>query len=324
MNRIILSSLAAAAFVASAAHVADASCDVTVSGSVKRYWPSSGTTSDPNDPRCDNKGQDCHLSGWLFTPSGSGAHPAIVYSTNAGTTQSRFDTCEVVNYFVPKGYVVFVPYARGTDDISNHSTVAPGEGFHNTGQNWSAGNPTSIQILYAANEEAYDLQLAVEYVQGLSSVDPDKVALFGAGIGGTRASFVAQTPFWGPNPRVLINLSGAVWNWANDPQWAADLNPAAEYHIGAALYQSVANESPSGTYEATISQFTYAGRYQSTNPAKLALYAGFAVSSSAQTICNNRGYGTNKCASFTFVTDADQVARWIDVVHDYLVQYDVN
>ena len=35
-------------------------------------------------------------------------------------------------------------------------------------------------------------------------------------------------------------------------------------------------------------------------------------------------YGTNKCTSFTFVTDADQVARWIDVVHDYLVQYGVD
>ena len=145
----------------------------------------------------------------------------------------------------------------------------------------------------------------------------------GAGVGGTRASMFAQVPLWTPNPRVLINLSGAVWDWSGDPQWAIDLDDAAEYHIGAALYQAVANESPSGDYTATLSQFTEAGRYTSSRPAKLALYAPFGISSSAQAICTNRGYGANRCASFTFVTDAAQVGRWIDVVHKYLVQYGV-
>ncbi|HVV87610.1 MAG TPA: hypothetical protein VHE35_31430 [Kofleriaceae bacterium] len=326
MNRITLSMLAVAALAALAAgtvHTAAASCDVTVSGAVKRYWPASGTTSYAGDPRCDSNGASCHLSGWLFTPSGAGPHPAIIYSTGAGWTQSRFDACEVVNYFVPKGYVVFVPYARGVDDTSGSNPLAPGEGFHNTGVNHLAGNPTSYEVLATLEEESYDLQLAYEYVQGLASVDPSRMALFGAGVGGTRASMLAQVPLWTPNARVLVNLSGAVWDWGGDPQWATDLDDAAEYHIGAALYQAVANESPSGDYTPTISQFTSAGRYTSSRPAKLALYAGFGISSSAQAICTNRGYNANRCASFTFVTDAAQVARWIDVVHKYLVQYGV-
>ena len=37
-----------------------------------------------------------------------------------------------------------------------------------------------------------------------------------------------------------------------------------------------------------------------------------------------RGYRANRCASFTFVTDSDQVARWLDTVHKFLVQYGVS
>ena len=322
MNRIILSSLAAAALTAGAARIAAASCDVTVSGSVKQYWPSSGTTSYAGDTRCDNSnGTSCHLSGWLFTPSGSGPHPAIVYSINAGQQASRFDACEVVEYFVPKGYVVYVPYPEGVDDISGHNSLAPGEGFHNTGAYYGTG--TSYDKLEALGGQSYDLQLAVQYVQGLSSVNAAKVALIGAGSGGTMAAFVAETPFWGPNPAAYVNLSGAVWDWSGDPQWATDLDDAAEHHIGGALYQAVANESAAGDYTATMSQFTTAGQYTSGFPAKLALYAPFTISSSAQAICTNRGYNANRCASFTFTTDSAQVGRWIDTVHRFLVQYGV-
>lgn len=318
--------LFATILVAAGVHRAAADCNIAVGATVKQYWPASGTTSWAGDTRCDNvkTGTNCHLSGWLYQPSGSGKHPAIVYSTNAPHQGARFDTCEVVNYFVPKGYVVFVPYARGTDDISPHNAIAPGEGFHNTGTNHlDTGSGSSVDTLYADEEEAYDLQIAFQYVQAMSNVDPAKVAVFGHGDGGTRAAFLAETPLMTPNPAVTINLSGAVWSWTSDPQWAADLEPAAEYHITPVLYQAVANESSTGTYPATIDQFTYAGQYSGSRPAKLALYAGFTVSSSAQTICNNRGYNANRCASFTFVTDGDQVARWIDVVHDYLVQYGV-
>ncbi len=317
MKRTILISI----LLAAAAHRASADCNITVGASVKQYWPASGTTSWAGDTRCDDPkdGTNCHLSGWLYQPSGTGKHPAIVYSTNAPHTGSRFDTCEVVNYFVPKGYVVFVPYARGTDDDSPYNPIAPGEGFHNTGVNHlDTGN-----TLDADNEEAYDLQLAFQYVQAMSNVDASKVAVFGAGDGGTRAAFLAETPLSTPNPAVTINLSGAVWSWSSDPQWAADLEPAAEYHITPVLYQAVANESSSGTYDATLGQFTYAGQDSGSRPAKLALYSAYTISSSAQTICNNDGYGANRCASYTFVTDAAQVARWIDVVHDYLVQYGV-
>ncbi|HTJ46567.1 MAG TPA: acetylxylan esterase [Kofleriaceae bacterium] len=306
------------------AHRASADCAVNVSGAVKKYWPSSGTTSYAGDPRCDQNGASCHLSGWLYTPSTSGAHPAIVYSTNAPHEGARFDTCEVVNYFVPKGYVVFVPYARGTDDVSNHVASLPGEGFHNTGVNHLDAGPNSIDTLYALWDEEYDLQLAVQYVQGLSSVDATKVAVFGAGDGGTRAALLAEEIFTStPQPKVTINLSGAVWVWSSDPQWATDLDGAAEYHQGAVLYQSVGNESSSGDYTATISQFTYAGRYSASRPAKLALYAPFTVSTSAQSICTNKGYNTNRCASYTFLTDGGQVPRWIDTVHKFLIQYGV-
>jgi hypothetical protein len=322
MKRTILISI----FLAAAAHRASADCNINVAGAVKKYWPTSGSTSYAGDNRCDNNGTSCHLSGWLYQPSGTGKHPAIVYTTNAPHEGARFDTCEVVNYFVPKGYVVFVPYARGTDDISPHNAIAPGEGFHNTGVNHlDFGGGSSIDQLYALEEEEYDLQYAVQYVQGMSTVDATKVAVFGAGAGGTRAALLAEQPFTStPQPAVTINLSGAVWDWSGDPQWATDLDDAAEYHITPVLYQAVANESSTGTYPATLDQFTAAGQYSGSRPAKLALYAPFSISSSAQAFCTAKGYNANRCASYTFVTDSAQVGRWIDVVHDYLVQYGVN
>jgi hypothetical protein len=320
MTRTIVS-LGAALLVAAAARTATASCSLgaNISVSVQKYWPAGNiTTSTFGDLRCDNLGASCHLSGWLYKPTTSGAHAAIVYETNAQTTEQRFDTCEIVNHYVAAGYVVFVPYARGTDDTSASDPNAPGNGFQNTGVNWT-NPPLGTDTVDYLSEEAADLQAAVVWLQGRSYVDPHRVAVMGSGVGGVRAAFLMSLSTFMIPPAAMIDLSGGVWDWANSPSWAQELDTAAAQHVGAVLYQQVDNEN-GGNYTPMAEQFTNA---DNGHPAKLQLYAPFVVSASAQTICTSRGFGASRCTSFTWVTDHTLVMRWIGTVDSFLVEYGV-
>src|SRR5262249_37619014 len=60
------------------------------------------------------------LQGWFYyptTPKPAGGYPVIIYNHGsedmATSGSSGAKKCPIVNYFVPKGFVVFVPHRRG-------------------------------------------------------------------------------------------------------------------------------------------------------------------------------------------------------------------
>src|SRR5262245_30290054 len=119
---------------------ADASsCTLAYPADAIEYW--SKTNPVANSTRCDwsgpnNQTPSCHWYGWLWKgpaapPASTGNLPLVVYVHGSGQTKGRSSICEIVNYLVPKGYAVFMPYMRGVDDTSSNGT---GHGFHNTGK----------------------------------------------------------------------------------------------------------------------------------------------------------------------------------------------
>jgi hypothetical protein len=335
--------LATLALAAAGAHHATADCTITYPSSVMQYWPNASTPVISSDnPRCDWDGVHlgCHLSGWLFKPTSTGAGrlPAVIYVGASVRNQSRHDVCEIVNRLVGKGYVVFVPYLRGIDDVTPNTT---GAGFHNTGKyiddyvdDYIAdhGQPNTqvghqiIAGMYL-QYEAYDLDEAMTKLLSLSTgtaplVAPGRIAIMGNGDAGALAIF-ASNPSFQHTAAAILDLSGLGTWWDIAPaQWQAMIGANLGQRTAPIYIQESANESPDGSYTPAVTSF-YLADDDEAFEAKLALYAPFGISSAMQATCDSHGYGPARCAQFLFVSDGPQVGRWMDTAVAFMRRYGI-
>ncbi len=176
------------------------------------------TTTDTTDTRCGPPSDGMcaiDLEGFLYVPQGAATPlPAIVY--NHGSEQLPGPKCSIADYFVPLGYVVFVPHRRGQG--------------RSTGQyigTYTAGS----QISYLQAQVA-DVEAAWTYIQGLRTatggtvVDPRRMAIVGHSYGGimtllTNADALGQV--------AAVDLCGDSESWG-----AADIESALLAAVDAA------------------------------------------------------------------------------------------
>lgn len=128
--------LVACCVLVAGVQLSDAStCSLASPSEAVEYWRITNPVSD--SVRCDwyHGVPDCHWSGWLWkgpaaTSASAGKLPFVLLVPGSGQTKGRSAYCEIVNTLVAKGFVVFMPFMRGVDDISIGGT---GHGFKNTG-----------------------------------------------------------------------------------------------------------------------------------------------------------------------------------------------
>jgi carboxymethylenebutenolidase len=183
---------------------ADNPSGCAVNGSIVSYLTM--TTTNLSDPRCGPpSGGMCtiDLKGFLYIPGGAVTPlPAIVY--NHGSEPLPGPKCSIADYFVPKGYVVFVPHRRG-QGLSTGLYVG----------DYDAG-PT-IDYLEEEVEDvtdAWDYVLALKTSSGGPVADAKRMALMGHSFGGimtllTNATSLGQV--------AAVDLCGDSESW-NTPQ----------------------------------------------------------------------------------------------------------
>jgi pimeloyl-ACP methyl ester carboxylesterase len=250
------------------------------------------TTSDISDTRCgppSNGMCTIDLEGFLYIPQGApGPLPAIVYSH--GSEQLPGPKCSIADYFVPLGYVVFVPHRRGQG--------------RSTGQyigTYTAGS----QISYLQDQVA-DLTDAWSYLRALSTasdtavVDPKRMALMGHSYGGimtllTNATALGQV--------AAVDLCGDSESWG-----AADIESTllaavdgAQAPIFFAQPQNDVHTEPTVVYSGRAG--TDGHLYQAT------IYPPVPNASSPED------------AHSRFVADAPEVAQWASGALDFLRLY---
>jgi dienelactone hydrolase len=356
-QRMLALTLAIAGSLALHTNRADA-CTLPASKAVHRYWRQYvfGSGGPSNPERCT--GWNCHLSGWLYTPTGtSGSNlPALVYvhgsggNWSDGEAKNQQNACEMIDYYVSRGYVVWAPYMRGVADKTGGATPDPNNstsaGFVNTGtyvgdwseeqsdpshpnypwytislHGWGIANPTAndykaLTTLEYMDEEVDDIQAALTYLTGLAGLNGsgklvDPNAIAISGHSYGGATIVlASSHALSPLPKAVVNMSGGVLSWNSSDVWNNVLTYYAAQHKQPLM--SRVNDAESSTNDFTPGIAIY-NAASSTGSARLEKYT---TGATLTALCASDP--THQCYHTQFQNDASQVARWADDVLDFL------
>jgi dienelactone hydrolase len=352
-----------------------AACTLPSSKAVHRYWGSDlFSHSTPSNPdRCTNSlfGWLCHLSGWLYTPTGTSGRdlPALIFihgsggSYADGESQSQKSECEMIDYFVSRGYVVWAPLMRGVADGTGGATPgitnSTSAGFANTGvqvADWSAAESTpgsanystytaslaawgissptaddytALTTLEYMDEEVDDIQLALTYLVDLPALSRtgklvDPDKIAMSGHSYGGATIVlASSHALTPLPKATVNMSGGVMSWTSSDIWKKVLKYYAAQHKEALM--SRLNDDESSTQDFTPGEAIYnAANGSGTGAAKLRKYSS---DTDLDNACPPSSYTTFaemiQCYHTHFQIDASQVLRWAPDVESFLINQGV-
>jgi dienelactone hydrolase len=348
LRRTLGPALVLAALCATSARAAEnsAGCEFKkgISATVSEYFSADKPPPD-EELRCTKKGSGwaCHMSGWLVRPEDDhdGHLPVIVFiHGSAGLhpeapATSRGYVCEIANYFVPRGYAIWMPFLRGYSDSSPKS--AAGSGFHNTGTSyadWSTAeagkqghDQTWWTLYYMKNGEMHDIQQAITHLtrmktkSGKPFADESRIALMGHSFGGARV-VLATSAGLKPKPRAVIDLSGAAMSWdtAEGEPWSTFMKEAAEKREMPLYIHMNTLENPKGLMSAALETFMAANKSHVAG-AEVSLYSKFDIPRDARERCKKNGIPDYWCAHSWFVLSAEQTARWLPNVHAFLDRY---
>jgi dipeptidyl aminopeptidase/acylaminoacyl peptidase len=150
------------------------------------------------------------LHGFLYRPAGAGPFPAIVF--NHGSEQLPGAKEGQAMFYVPRGFVLFVPHRRGHGRSADAGTYIG---------NLAADSPAMVQALVTQTD---DVMAAVAYAASLSYVDAKRVAVVGCSYGGIESLLAAER---GTGITSAIDFAGASMTWAHNPALQQRMKAAA-------------------------------------------------------------------------------------------------
>ncbi len=148
------------------------------------------------------------LHGFLWRPAGRGPFPAIVF--NHGSEENPGAKEGQAAFYVPRGFVVFVPHRRG------HGRSASAGPYTS-----SALDAKSVQALVLEND---DVIAAIQWVAALPYVDARRVATVGCSFGGIHALLAAQRS---TDIIAAVDFAGGAMTWTRSPLLQAEMVAAA-------------------------------------------------------------------------------------------------
>ena len=162
----------------------------------------------PEEHSFENAGET--LSGFLYRPGGDGPFPAVILNHGSGLHQGSSDVSKpsVATLLASWGLACFFPHRRGYGN--------------STGRPWreqvTAEFGTELydqQLSERLKDEAQDVLAALAYLEGVSDIDPDRIAVMGSSFGGTVALLAASQS---ERFRCAVDFAGAAMNWEHTPQ----------------------------------------------------------------------------------------------------------
>jgi dipeptidyl aminopeptidase/acylaminoacyl peptidase len=154
------------------------------------------------------------LHGFLYRPEGAGPHPAIVF--NHGSEPVPTNLFGQALFYVPHGFVLFVPHRRGQGESRD-------AGEYIMEITMRAGDDPNV-LVREMDAHADDVMAAVKYVASLPYVDPRRVAVAGCSFGGIQALLAAER---GDGIAASVDFAGAAIMWSKTPPLQERMKRAA-------------------------------------------------------------------------------------------------
>jgi dienelactone hydrolase len=185
------------------------------------------------DSRCDyihvNGKKYCHIRmrgvlhyPFYVTEAGRPPHqfPAIVYNHGSEHTfEATTKGCSIAEYFVPKGYIVFLPFRRGQGDPNNPDDKSTGTYIEDEVAACQPGDPcTHIDVFNKQTKE--DVIGGFNWLKNRADVNDDAMAIMGISYGG-RVTVLANDgstyPNLGHKAAVAFSPAAESWGSASNP-----------------------------------------------------------------------------------------------------------
>lgn len=178
--------------------------------------PNQGVWGQPAQPELlEFKSGTLELKGFVWKPLGEGPFPALLW--NHGSEKRPGAVKTVAPYFVSRGYVFFVPHRRGQGRSPGPYIM---DELNQAGSRRERG-----RLLVDLHETHLQDQLAaLRYLQALSYVDKNRIAVMGFSFGGIQTMLAVER---GPGYRVAVNCSGAAETWRGSSNLRSRLTTAA-------------------------------------------------------------------------------------------------
>jgi carboxymethylenebutenolidase len=150
------------------------------------------------------------LHGFLYRPGGAGPFPAVVY--NHGSEALPGDKRDEAAFYVPRGFVVFVPHRRGQGQSRDAGEYVVDHVWDRT------------RVVADLVDQTGDVMGAVAYLRGLPYIDPTRVAVAGCSYGGIVSLFAAER---GDGIQAVVDFAGGAMSWSTSPVLQERMKQAA-------------------------------------------------------------------------------------------------
>ncbi len=189
------------------------------------------------------------LRGYLYRPSGDGPFPAVVF--NHGSEAMPGDRSDQAVFYVPRGYVLFVPHRRGQ------------------GRSSDAGDPIGraadgAQVVDELVAQSDDVIAAVDYVRALPYVDKARVAVAGCSFGGIVSLLAAER---GAGIEAAVDFAGGAMTWGRTPELQSRMKQAARAARAPVLFIQAENDFDTTPSRVLAEEMRSAGK-----PARLRIF----------------------------------------------------
>lgn len=160
-----------------------------------------------------------HLKGLLWRPAQQGRLPAIIFCHGSYLpTDTVSDPVKLVfllaPVFVKQGFVVFVPFRRGTG-LSVHQGTSTAELMDKAMKQKGQNERNEVQLHGLESGELMDMISAARYLKTKNFVDTNRIVITGHSFGGSLALLLAEKEL---SAKAVIIYAGAGFSWNLSPQ----------------------------------------------------------------------------------------------------------